>query len=819
MSKYPVNEHRAELAASGSFNPFIAHDSSARLQMMGSHLSQALPVVGCETRRILSGMEREFGRATFKIAMPVDAEIVKVIQKYPPTIGQGGIKRNPTTVIVYMDAHTKVFDLLEFDHYHCMHQHFGFNYVFTKEMRKIVPGAKIPAGTVLAHSPTLDELGNYRIGLNAKVALMSIPGIIEDGIVVSESFCKRSTTHCIEKRDKSWGKNWYPLNLYGNDETYKPFPDIGDRIREDGLIFALRRVPQDDEIILAPLQMGVRALQEVDYFFDRCEYGHPGAVVTNITVRHDEKPNPPTPPGMETQAAKYYKAECLFHQGILDCYQQLFQKYREHLVISPKFQAMLREARMYLPCPIRSKSTQMYQLQPLDDWRVDLTYEYDFVPTIGSKLTGLHGDKGVICQVWPDEDMPVDAWGNRAEMIAAALSTVDRMNIGRPIEHEVNGSMQMLTEEIRKAMGAPSGIPTDDPNIQHAMSRIWEEIDKRGRLPAAEIKGAEIRERIAGDVNAAFDELMNFYNIASPKMRALFDDPEYAGNPEYHVQNVLRNGMYLWAPLDTPKPWVHLEWDESEFDRDGYESALQRYEEKMRIGDEDAMLPTIETYGTIRPIISGVIGELGDSYPARRGPLWYRGRSGRECVTVNDIAIAEAYILLLEKTGSGWSGVASARHQHHGLPAKLSKQDKFSLPSRANPTRILGEAEVRLTTTATHGDIVAEMLEMSTSPAAHKCVVRSILRSETPSNIDDVLDRERIPYGSSRSQVFVAHALECAGLRFKYVDHVSEGEVYPADPIGVRADLNMDDEDDSGEDVDDSDESGDDDSIGDDIED
>ena len=799
MSNYPVNEHRAELAASGSFNPTIQHDSSARVQMLGSHLSQALPVIGCEPRRILTGMEREFGRATFDIRIPVDAEIVKVIHKFPPTIGQGGIKKNPTTSVVYMDAKTKIFDILEFDHYHCMHQHFGFNYVFTKEMKRLVPGAHVPANTILAHSPTLDEQGNYRLGVNAKVAMMSVPGIIEDGIVASKSFCQRNTTRCIEKRDSSWGKNWYPINLYGDDKIYKPFPDIGDRIREDGLIFAIRRVPQDDDIILAPLEMSTDALREVNYFFDRCEYGHPGAIVTNITVRHDDRPQPPTPPGMETQAKKYYQAEAAYHQSILDCYQQLWQRHKEHLVISPKFQAMLREAKMYLPCPIRSKSTQMYQLQPLDDWRVDLVYEYDFVPTIGSKLTGLHGDKGVICQVWDDEDMPVDAWGNRAEVIVAALSTMDRMNIGRPIEHEVNGSMEMVSEEIRSAMGAPSAIPTDDPNIQYAMNRVREVLAARGKTPAAEVAGEQIRQRINGNGDAAFQELLNFYELASPKMRDLFNNPAYTGDPQSHLNSVLRHGMFLWTPLDTPKPWVHLEWDDSEFDAEGYTHALAEYEKKLKRGDEDAQQPTRETFGARFVAYGGVVGDLAKLYPARRGPVWYRGRSGRESVTTCDVMIAQTYMVLLEKTGGDWSGVAGARHQHYGLPAKLSKPDKYSLPARANPVRIFGEAEVRLTTTATEGDVVAEMLEMSNSPAAHKNVVENILRAPQPSNIEAVLDRNQIPYGSNRSQVFVAHALQCAGIEFFYVDHSDEEEVYPADPIGIRADLGLSEEEDSEE--------------------
>lgn len=801
MSNYPVNEHRAELASSGGWNPTIMHDSSARVQMMGSHLSQALPVIGCETRRILTGMEREFGRATFDVSMPCNAEIIKVIQKYPPTIGAGGIKKNPTTLIVYMDADTKQFDVLEFNNYHCMHQHFGFNYVFTKDMKRIVPGARIPAGTVLGRSPTLDEMGNYRLGVNARVVMMSLPGIIEDGVIASKSYCKKNTTHCIESRDRSWGKNWFPLNLYGTDEVYKPFPDIGDTIRDDGLIFALRRVPQDDDIILAPLLMSNAALREVDYFFDRCEYGQPGAVVTNITVRHDDKPHPPTPAMMAVQTKKYYDAECLYHQSILDCHQQLFRRHREHLNISPKFQSLLREARMYLPCDIRRKSTQMYQLQPLDDWRVDLTYEYDFEPTIGSKVTGLHGDKGVICQVWDDEDMPVDAWGNRADVIVAALSTMDRMNIGRPIEHEVNGSMEMLTDALRVAMNWP--MDELDQGKLHAQDRIFAELTARGEpKPYGQVKYEEIIARVNGDPDKAFAELLNFYELASPKMRALFDSPDYGGGRDYHLQQVLKHGIFLWAPLDTPKPWVHIEWDETEFDRGAYDQAVDEYRIKRANGDEDAMEPTKDTYGARVIRIGGVVGDLMEHYPARRAPVWFRGRSGNESVTTDPILIAQTYMVLLEKTGGDWSGVASARHQHYGLPAKLSKQDKYSLPARANPVRIFGEAEVRLTTTATPGDVVSEMLEMSNSPAAHKNVVENILLAERPSDIEDVLDRSVIPHGSNRSQMFVNHALRCAGFEFFYVDHTDEEEIYPADPIGIRGDLGMPEGEDDEDDVD-----------------
>lgn len=400
--------------------------------------------------------------------------------------------------------------------------------------------------------------------------------------------------------------------------------------------------------------------------------------------------------------------------------------------------------------------------------------------------------------------MPVDAWGNRTEMIVSALSTLDRMNIGRSIEHEVNGSMEMLTEELRLALNLPSGIPTDDPDIQHAVRCIREELQRRGKVPSADVFGEEIQARVNGSPTSAFEELLHFYKLASPKMHDVLLSPEYQGTPEYHLQQAMKEGMYLWAPIDTPKPWLHLEWDDANFDRPRYEAAVAEHTRLIKqLAKEDVAEadrpkpPNRDDFGTLSVTYGGVVGDLKNYYPARRGPVWYRGQSGRESVTVNDILVADTYVVLLEKTGSDWSGVASAKHQHHGLPAKLSRQDKYSLPSRANPVRIFGEAEVRLTTTTTTGDVVSEMLEMSNSPAAHKNVVRNILMAQHPSNIEDVLDRNEITEGSNRSQVFVAHALECAGIRFVYVDHSDEGEVYPADPIGIRADLGLDGDDES----------------------
>ncbi|MFO5979505.1 hypothetical protein ACLBSL_33005, partial [Klebsiella pneumoniae] len=92
------------------------------------------------------------------------------------------------------------------------------------------------------------------------------------------------------------GRKAFFLNMYGDDKVYKPFPDIGDVIRPDGVIFAIR--DHDDD--LAPAEMTPRALRTLDRTFDRAVIGTPGAKVIGIDIWRGERVNPsPTPTGVD----------------------------------------------------------------------------------------------------------------------------------------------------------------------------------------------------------------------------------------------------------------------------------------------------------------------------------------------------------------------------------------------------------------------------------------------------------------------------------------------------------------------------------------
>jgi DNA-directed RNA polymerase subunit beta len=65
--------------------------------------------------------------------------------------------------------------------------------------------------------------------------------------------------------------------------------------------------------------------------------------------------------------------------------------------------------------------------------------------TVGDKLAGRHGNKGVISRILPEEDMPYMADGTPVDVILTPLGVPSRMNLGQILElQKLNYSYQRL---------------------------------------------------------------------------------------------------------------------------------------------------------------------------------------------------------------------------------------------------------------------------------------------------------------------------------------------------------------------------------------
>jgi hypothetical protein len=407
--QFQENQMRRELLGVLGLNWAAAYTSSSRQQMIASHLSQMLVFKDSTERRFQTGMEREFGKRTFSIKMPCDAYVLRVIDYYRRAYGEDEIKESPSTLIIYENAETREVGILEIPRYCSYHQHFGFEYVLTPELLQLRKGSSIKEGTILANSPSINSQGGYQYGRETNVAFMTHPAIAEDGIVICRDQLRHFTYKQYETRIFKFGSNCFPLNLYGDETHYKPFPDIGEYIHANGpftnILAGLR--PYDD--LLGLIEENIYSVRQIDTQHDQLIYGDgAGGRVIDIRVDHDPVSKPcTTPTGMVRQLDKYNNAKHSYHQEIADVYNELFRNRGENLKITPDFQQLIEDTIAVLGVSKflgghrvriqdydkrdKAKIKKEYHCEPIDDWRVTIVLEYDKVPDIGSKFTDVFG--------------------------------------------------------------------------------------------------------------------------------------------------------------------------------------------------------------------------------------------------------------------------------------------------------------------------------------------------------------------------------------------------------------------------------------------
>lgn len=506
-----------------ALDPFVGTVSAARGAMFANHLGQAPIIEGNEPRRVMAGSEIRYAEHTFDVRIPENAHILHIFRKYPTGIGRDAIKSNPVTTIIFEhdDDEYKTIDAVHVPEYMSHHQDFGYRLVRNKEAwENLHQYGYVGKGTVLAQSTAVKPNGLYGMGVNLETAFMSIPGTIEDGFIISESALAKVAPRTYTEVTANTGRKAYFLNMYGDDTHYKPFPDIGEKIRPDGVIYAIR--DHDDD--LAPANMTPRALREIDRTFDRVAIGEPGSTVVDIDVFRDNRVNPSyTPTGMDGQLMKYYQAECAYYADVIQVCNTIKSKRREKFRFTPAFNRLVVEAQIHAPSHEPRKLTRMYRLDPLDEWRVSITFETIKKPSNAYKLTDFFGGKGVICKIFKDEDMPVDQWGNRAELVIYGGSTIRRANYGRLYEHGWNAAARDLVQRIAIEAG----------------------FDRHHKFTKQDANMAVSNQAF---VEWAFQECLDLYDILAPTMKGMVEEEAHHKNA--YIHSVLMGGHFLYCPVN-----------------------------------------------------------------------------------------------------------------------------------------------------------------------------------------------------------------------------------------------------------------------------
>lgn len=431
-----------QLLSIHAMNPFITHLSSPRSIMFSSHLSQALTLTNGEEKIVQTGLEKQFGANTFSKKIENDARIISIIKRYDG-IDRSSVTATTELVVIYEDLVTGEIDYVDMPNYFSLHQYFGFKYKWNEDMlSSLSQNTIVPGGTIFADSPSVASNSGYKWGINANVALLTIPEVAEDGMVISESLAKKLSYKVFERRVVEFGSESFPLNIYGDENDYKPFPEIGERIADHSVLMALRKYDSE----LSPALTSTKDVMEFNPMFDEAVYVKGGGgLVVDIKAYYNPRFKKAVYNGASDKVDKYVNGLKKFNKDLMNVYDKLvkdhYSRYHNNnLSMSEKLNKLLLDA--YVSENSEDNKVRFtYKNEEMDIYRMEFVIENEISSiNIGSKLTDLTGAKGVVVEIRPDHLMPVDAAGNIADLITDPTSISSRMNIGRLYEQYFNAS-------------------------------------------------------------------------------------------------------------------------------------------------------------------------------------------------------------------------------------------------------------------------------------------------------------------------------------------------------------------------------------------
>ena len=475
----PKLKLKEEMISFHSLNPFIDTVSSSRGYMMSAHYAQSLTIKHGDEKIIQTGLEKQFGDNTFSKKAETDIRIIKSIKRYNG-IDINSVSQCVETLLIVENLENNELDFISIPYYHKLHPYFGFKYVKNEELlNKLRTNDIVPKDTVFADTPAVDKNKGYKYGVNANVALINLPETTEDGIIISDRLQQKMAHDVFETRIVEFGSKSFPLNIYGDENNYKSFPEIGDLINDDSVVMVLRDYDQE----LAPALLSKKDVREYDPIFDKAFYVKgPGEIKTvygeqvtygeivDIKVYTSQKYEKDLYTGVDANIAKYAISLKRFYQEIIDTYEELrldhYKRYGNYEIpISEQLHKLIVDA-YAVANPSKHKITYSSKNEELDSVRIEFTIAYhSIVPVKASKISDSHGSKGVIVQIKSLDQMPftyVNGEKVIADVVMDPSSVVSRMNPGRIYEQYFNAISRKTQYEIRKVMNYPNTKFTKD---------------------------------------------------------------------------------------------------------------------------------------------------------------------------------------------------------------------------------------------------------------------------------------------------------------------------------------------------------------------
>jgi DNA-directed RNA polymerase subunit beta len=241
-------------------------------------------------------------------------------------------------------------------------------------------GDKVKKGDVIIDGPSTDN-GELSIGTNLLVAYASIDGLgYEDSFLISDRLVKEDVLTNIQIYE--YQANVVETKL-GSEELTKDIPNVSEnelaKLTEDGIVMIGATVGPNDILVGKVEPRGEKELSAEERLL-RAIFGEKAREVKDTSLR--------VPNG---------------EGGVVIKVETLSKEQEDEL--DP---GVNRVVKVYV--------AQIRRIQE------------------GDKIAGRHGNKGVICRIMPEYDMPRLADGTPIDLVMSPLSVVARMNLGQILE-------------------------------------------------------------------------------------------------------------------------------------------------------------------------------------------------------------------------------------------------------------------------------------------------------------------------------------------------------------------------------------------------
>jgi len=464
------------VGVSASLIPFLEHDDANRA-LMGSNMQrQAVPLVKVDPPLVGTGMEQVVGRNS--------GMVVKA--------GQDG-------TVTYVDAERIVINDAE---EHVLRKFVGLNERTCLNQKPIVEiGDAVKAGQIIADGASTD-LGQLAIGKNCLVAFMTFDGYnFEDAIVLSERLVKDD--HMTSVHIESFDVEIRETKL-GREEFTRDIPNVSEKmlrnLDEHGVIRTGARVGPGDILVgkvspkskseLTPEEKLLHAIfgragEDVKNDSLEAPAGVEGIVVgakrfsrrqhmtddqkkrlkTEMSAYGEEmdqqridlfaqmvaRINEITGSEMVDPATRQKVAASDIPEVVLEQIQTFDMKWvkgskeaREeaavvHSQFWPRIEAVEKEKERKLAHMKRGDELPSGVLEMV---KVYLATKRPL--SVGDKLAGRHGNKGVIARIVPEEDMPFMEDGTPVDVLLNPLGVPSRMNVGQILETHLGWAAAVL---------------------------------------------------------------------------------------------------------------------------------------------------------------------------------------------------------------------------------------------------------------------------------------------------------------------------------------------------------------------------------------